>query len=73
MNRKEQFAAYHGKLAGKIVLTSLCRARATNPRKRAFQRLDSAEIAKNDQYAIPHFDPDADNGFIKRVAVRPRP
>ena len=66
MNRKEQFAAYRGKLAGKIVLTSLP-GTSDEPKEGAFQRLDSADIAKRDQYAIPHFDPEADNGFIKRV------
>jgi carboxypeptidase Q len=66
MNRKEQFAAYHGKLAGKIVLTSLP-GTSDEPKDAAFQRLDSADMAKHDQYAIPHFDPDAQNSFIKRV------
>jgi len=66
MNRKEQFAAYHGKLAGKIVLTSLP-GTSDEPSQPAFQRMDSADIAKRDQYAIPHFDPEAENGFIKRV------
>src|SRR5206468_5493222 len=66
MNRKEQFAAYRGKLAGKIVLTSLP-GTSDEPKEGAFQRLDSADIAKRDQYAIPHFDPEADSGFIKRV------
>lgn len=66
MNRKEQFAAYHGKLAGKIVLTSLP-GTSDEPKEGAFQRLDSADIAKRDQYAIPHYDPEAENNFIKRV------
>ncbi|MFL6785036.1 MAG: M20/M25/M40 family metallo-hydrolase [Sphingomicrobium sp.] len=66
MNRKEQFAAYRGKLAGKIVLTSLP-GMSGEPKEPAFQRLDSGEIAKLDQYAIPHFDPEAQNNFIKRV------
>ena len=37
------------------------------PKEGAFQRLDSADIAKRDQYPIPHFDPEADNSFITRV------
>jgi hypothetical protein len=67
MNRKEQFAAYHGKLAGKIVLTSLP-GTSDEPKEGAFKRLDNGDIAKLDEYRIPHFDPDADNGFIKRVS-----
>ncbi len=66
MNRKEQFAAYHGKLAGKIVLTSLP-GTSDEPDEPAFKRLDSGEIAKLDKYRVPHFDPDADSNFIKRV------
>jgi carboxypeptidase Q len=66
MNRKEQFAAYHGKLAGKIVLTSLP-GTSDEPSEAAFRRLDSAEIAKRDQYVVPHFDPAAQDGFIKRI------
>jgi hypothetical protein len=66
MNRTEQFAAYHGKLAGKIVLTSLP-GTSDEPKEGAFKRLDSSDIAKNDQYAIPHFDPEGQNAFIKRV------
>ena len=66
MNRKEQFAAYRGKLAGKIVLTSLP-GMSGEPKEAAFQRLDGGEIAKLDQYAVPHFDPEAQNNFIKRI------
>jgi carboxypeptidase Q len=66
MNRKEQFDAYHGKLAGKIVLTSLP-GTSDEPSEPAFKRLDSGEIAKLDKYSVPHFDPDAQNNFIKRV------
>ena len=66
INRKEQFAAYHGKLAGKIVLTSLPGI-SDEPKEAAFQRLDSDDIAKLDKYAVPHFDPAAQNDFIKRV------
>jgi carboxypeptidase Q len=66
MNRKEQFAAYRGKLAGKIVLTSLP-GTTDEPKDAAFRRLDGGEIAKLDQFSIPHFDPEAQNSFIKRV------
>ena len=66
MNRVEQFAAYRGKLAGKIVLTSLP-GTSDEPSEAAFKRLDSGDISKLDEYKIPHIDPDAQNGFIKRV------
>ncbi|HET8749881.1 MAG TPA: M20/M25/M40 family metallo-hydrolase [Sphingomicrobium sp.] len=66
MNRKEQFAAYRGKLAGKIVLTTLP-GTGDEPKEPAFKRLDSGQIAKLDEYEIPHFDPEAQNDFIKRV------
>ena len=66
MNRVEQFAAYHGKLAGKIVFTSLP-GTGDEPKEPPFHRLDQAEISKNDAYALPHFNPDQQNAFIKRV------
>lgn len=66
MNRKEQFAAYRGKLAGKIVLTSLP-GTSDEPKEAAFKRLDAGDISRLDEYKVPHFDPDADNAFIKRV------
>lgn len=62
VNSKEQFAAYHGKLAGKIVMTSLPGI-SDEPKTPAFKRLDSSEIAKLDEYEIPHFDPEAKDGF----------
>jgi len=66
MNRKEQFDAYRGKLAGKIVMTTLPGA-SDEPKEPAFKRLDSGEIAKLDEYPVPHFDPEAQKSFIKRV------
>jgi hypothetical protein len=66
MNRKEQFAAYRGKLAGKIVLTSLP-GTGGEPKEAPFKRLDSSEISKLNEYSIPHFDPEAQDGFVKRI------
>jgi hypothetical protein len=66
MNRKEQFATYHGKLAGKVVLTSLP-GTSDEPNEAAFKRLDNSDITKLDEYSIPHFDPESQNNFIKRV------
>ena len=66
MNRVEQFAAYHGKLAGKIVFTSLP-GTGDEPREAPFHRLDQSDMAKSDAYALPHFNPEQQNAFIKRV------
>ena len=66
MNRTEQFAAYRGKLAGKIVLTSLpgTGSESADP---VFKRLDNGEISKLDVYPVPHFDPEDTEAFLKRV------
>jgi hypothetical protein len=32
-----------------------------------FHRLTGDEISKEDKYQIPHFDPDEQNGFLKRI------
>jgi carboxypeptidase Q len=66
MEKKEQFAAYHGQLAGKIVLTSLPGegSESTDP---MFKRLSSDEIAKLDTYEQPHFDPSETEKTMKRV------
>lgn len=66
MDRPEHFAAYHGKLAGKIVLVTLP-GEGSEPSDPPFHRLTSEEIAKEDKYAVPHFDPEEQNGFLKRI------
>jgi carboxypeptidase Q len=66
MNRKDQFEAYRGKLAGKIVMTSLPGV-SDEPKTPAFQRYDSADIAEFDEYEMPHFDPEAQDGFNARL------
>jgi len=66
MNRKEQFAAYRGKLRGKIVLIDLP-GTGDEPAKAAFQRLDSGEVGKLDKFEQPTFDPDFVDGFTKRI------
>ena len=66
MEKKEQFAAYHGKLAGKIVLTSLP-GEGSEPGEAPFKRLSNDELSKLDKYEQPRFDP-ADTGrTLKRV------
>ena len=66
MEKKEQFAAYHGKLAGKIVLTSLP-GKGSEPGEAPFKRLSGDDIAKLDRYEQPHFDPTDTLGFMKRI------
>ena len=58
MSKREHFAAYRGKLAGKIVLVSLP-GQGSEPTEALFKRLDSAAISKLDDYPQPKFDPDA--------------
>ncbi len=58
MSKLENFDAWRGKLAGKIVLVSLPGATA-EPDKPFFHRLDDAEIGKLDSYDLPSYDPDA--------------
>ncbi|WP_423141987.1 M20/M25/M40 family metallo-hydrolase [Parablastomonas sp. CN1-191] len=57
MSKAENFAAWRGKLAGKIVLVSLPGATA-EPDKPFFRRLDDGEIAKLDSYSLPSYDPE---------------
>lgn len=66
MNRPEHFAAYHGKLAGKIVLVTVP-GEGSEPTDPPFHRLTAEEIGKEDSYHQPHFDPDEQNGFLKRI------
>ena len=66
MNRPEHFAAYHGKLAGKIVLVTLP-GEGSEPTDPPFHRLTADEIGKENAYQQPHFDPDEQNGFLKRI------
>jgi hypothetical protein len=66
MDKPEHFAAYHGKLAGKIVLVTLP-GDGSEPTDPTFHRLTSDEIAKEDKYEVPHFDPEEKNRFLKRI------
>jgi hypothetical protein len=66
MDKPEHFAAYHGKLAGKIVLVSLP-GEGSEPSDPVFHRLTSEEIGKEDKYDLPSFDPDEQNRFLKRI------
>jgi len=66
MEKKEQFAAYHGKLAGKIVLTSLP-GEGSEPGEAPFKRLSNDELSKLDKYDQPRFDPADTERTLKRV------
>ena len=66
MEKKEQFAAYHGKLAGKIVLTSLP-GEGSEPGEAPFKRLSNDELSKLDKYEQPRFDPADTERTLKRV------
>ena len=57
MNKVEHFAAWRGKLAGKIVLVSLP-GKSEEPKEAPFQRLSDAEIAKYDRFDLPDYDPE---------------
>jgi len=67
MSEEKHFAAWKGKLAGKIVLLSLPGA-ASDESEAPFQRLDAAAISKLDSFEAPHTDPDALKPRLKRRA-----
>ncbi|MEO7277765.1 MAG: M20/M25/M40 family metallo-hydrolase [Sphingomicrobium sp.] len=66
MEKVEQFAAYRGLLAGKIVLTSLP-GDGSEPADAPFRRLSGDDIAKLDKYDQPRFDPTDSKATMKRV------
>ena len=66
MNRPEHFAAWRGKLSGKIVLVSVP-GESGEPTDPIFHRLTNEEIAKEDKYQAPHFDPDEPVEFLKHI------
>ena len=66
MSKVEHFAAWRGKLAGKIVLVTLP-GTSDEPKDPVFKRLSDKEIADEDNYQLPQYDPDALDRRIKRV------
>ena len=66
MNKPDHFAAYRGKLAGKVVLTSLP-GEGSEPKEAAFKRLSGEEIGKLNEYEQPHFDPSEAEKIAKQV------
>jgi hypothetical protein len=65
MRRERDFAAWHGKLAGKIVLFSYP-ADPKDATEAPFRRLEDGDLKKLDQYRQPSFDPDAIDQLVKR-------
>ena len=65
MKKERDFAAWRGKLAGKIVLVSMP-GDGSEPTTAAFRRLASDEIGKLDAYDLPDYDPDGVNKRIER-------
>ncbi|MEO6580538.1 MAG: M20/M25/M40 family metallo-hydrolase [Sphingomicrobium sp.] len=66
IRKKEHFAAWHGKLSGKIVLISLPGI-SDEPKEAAFERLSDADVGKLDNYDQPAFDPEALDRRLKRA------
>ncbi len=58
MKAEKDFAAWKGKLKGKIVLYSLP-GNGSEPKEAPFQRYSGEDIAKMDQYELTHYDPEA--------------
>ncbi len=66
MKKERDFAAYHGKLRGKIVLVSLPDD-GSEPDEAAFKRLKPDDISKMDKYSFPDIDLSRVEKFVKRV------
>lgn len=68
MEKPEHFAAYRGKLAGKIVLISLP-GTSDEPKDPAFKRLSDKDISDLDTYDLPKYDPEALDRRLKRFRL----
>jgi hypothetical protein len=66
MSKKEHFADWRGKLAGKIVLVTLP-GTSDEPTDPVFKRLGDKDIADEDKFDIPHYDPEALDRRLKRI------
>lgn len=65
ISKPEHFAAWKGKLAGKVVMISLP-GTSGEPSRPAFRRLDDKAIAEHDDYDLPHHDPGAADLRLQR-------
>ncbi|MDT0507147.1 M20/M25/M40 family metallo-hydrolase [Novosphingobium sp. MMS21-SN21R] len=74
MSKVENFDAWKGKLAGKIVLVSLP-GDTSESKEPPFKRLSAADIAEDDLYTLPRHDPEgtalqtARRGFLRKLSV----
>ncbi|QEA17442.1 M20/M25/M40 family metallo-hydrolase [Novosphingobium ginsenosidimutans] len=66
MSKVEHFAAWKGKLAGKVVMISLPGATSEST-KPVFQRFDDKQISEYDRYDLPSFDPATADRRAKRT------
>ncbi|HEY0254275.1 MAG TPA: M20/M25/M40 family metallo-hydrolase [Kofleriaceae bacterium] len=66
VKKERDFAPYHGKLKGKIVLVSLPDD-GSEPAEAPFKRLTSEDIGKLDKYENPEIDPDRIDRWTKRL------
>ena len=67
MTREEHFAAWKGKLKGKIVLVSKP-GETSESKEGTFQRLSDKEIGELDHYDAPNFDPLTKPRWLKAMA-----
>ncbi|MBB3859256.1 hypothetical protein GGQ88_000496 [Novosphingobium hassiacum] len=74
MSKVENFDAWKGKLAGKIVLVSLP-GETSESKDPPFERLTGEEIGKLDKYTLPRHDPEATalqtarRGFLRKLST----
>jgi hypothetical protein len=66
MKRERDFAAWRGKLSGKIVLVSMP-GEGDEPKEAPFQRLSSEQIGKLDEFQQPKYDPAAIARQLRRA------
>ncbi|MBC7973924.1 MAG: M20/M25/M40 family metallo-hydrolase [Myxococcales bacterium] len=66
LRRERDFAAWRGKLAGKIVLITLPNE-SGEPQDPTFKRLSDEEVGKLDRYVQPEHDPDGLDRRVKKA------
>ncbi|MBW0144814.1 M20/M25/M40 family metallo-hydrolase [Sphingomicrobium clamense] len=67
MRGPEDFAAYRGKLNGKIVLITLP-GTGDEPTRPAFRRWENSDFARMDEYRQPTYDPHAIDRRVTRIS-----
>ncbi|RST32147.1 M20/M25/M40 family metallo-hydrolase [Sphingomonas ginkgonis] len=66
ISKVEHFAAWRGKLAGRIVLVSLPGSAVAEDKNPVFQRFSDKDIAEEDRYELPTYDPETLDRRMKR-------